>query len=107
MDRQRRAANPEHDDEKGHLKKAGKKKLPWKQSRGYQKTRRRKAEQERKLAAHRKSLHGCKVHAIHAIHAIVAVGNTIILEKISFKAWQKQYGKSVGKRGHASPRDVC
>jgi hypothetical protein len=92
MDRQRRAANPEHYDEKGRLKKASKKKLPWKQSRGYQKTRRRKAEQERKLAAHRKSLHGCKVHAI------VAVGNTIILEKISFKAWQKQYGKSVGMR---------
>jgi len=28
----------------------------------------------------------------------VAVGNTIILEKISYKGWQKRYGKSVGLR---------
>ena len=53
---------------------------------------RRKAERERRLAAHRKSLHGRKVHEI------VSVGNTIILEKISYKAWQKQYGRSVGLR---------
>lgn len=92
MDRQRRAANPDNYDEKGCVKKAGKKRLIWKQSKGYQKTRRRKAEKERKLAAHRKSLHGRKVHAI------IAVGNTIILEKISYKAWQKQYGRSVGLR---------
>ena len=51
-----------------------------------------KATKERKLAAHRKSLHGRKVHEI------VAVGNTVILEKISYKAWQKQYGRSVGLR---------
>jgi hypothetical protein len=92
MDRQRRAANPDNYDERGRIKKAGKQKLVWKQSKGYQQTRRRKAEKERKLAAHRKSLHGRKVHEI------VAVGNTIILEKLSYKAWQKQYGKSVGLR---------
>jgi len=28
----------------------------------------------------------------------VAVGNRILLEKISYKAWQKRYGKSVGLR---------
>jgi hypothetical protein len=92
MDRQRRAANPDNYDEKGRIKKHGKKKLVWKQSRGYQKTRQRLAEKERKLAAHRKSLHGRKVHEI------VAVGNTIILEKISYKGWQKQYGTSVELR---------
>jgi hypothetical protein len=64
----------------------------WKQSKGYQRTQRRKAEKERKLATHRKSLHGRKVHEM------VAVGNTVILEKISYKAWQKQYGMSVGLR---------
>src|SRR6516162_1991795 len=32
------------------------------------------------------------------VHEIVAVGNTVILEKISYSAWQKQYGKSVGLR---------
>jgi hypothetical protein len=31
-------------------------------------------------------------------HEIVRIGKTIILEKISYKGWQKQYGKSVGLR---------
>ncbi|GHO81827.1 hypothetical protein KSD_95980 [Ktedonobacter sp. SOSP1-85] len=87
MDRQRRAANPEHYDEKGRIKKQGKMKLRWKQSKRYQATRRRKANKERKLAAHRKSLHGRNVHEV------VALGNTIIIEKIFYKAWQKQFGK--------------
>ena len=67
-------------------------KLHWKTSRNYEKTRRMKATKERKLAAHRKSLHGQKVHEI------VAVGNTIFLEKLSYKAWQNSTGKSVGLR---------
>ena len=92
MDRQRRVANPEHYDAHGRIKKRGTQKLVWKSSRSYQKTRQRKATRERKLAAHRQSLHGRKVHEI------VAVGNTILLEKISYKAWQKRYGRSVGLR---------
>src|SRR5205814_7770061 len=64
----------------------------WKSSRSYEKTRRRKAAKEGALAAYRKSLHGRKVQEI------VAVGNTMLLEKISYKGWQKQYGKSVGLR---------
>ncbi len=92
MDRQRRAANPEHYDQQGRIKKQGKQRLRWKNSRGYERTRRRKAEQERKLAAHRKSLHGRKVHEI------VSQGKTVIMEKISYRAWQKQFGRSVGLR---------
>ncbi len=92
MDRQRRAANPEHYDDKGRIKTPGNKRLQWKTSRGYERTRRRKAEKERKLAAHRKSLHGRKVHEI------ASQGQTVIIEKISYKAWQKQYGRSVGLR---------
>lgn len=92
MERQRRAANPENYDDQGRIKKQGKKRLQWKNSRGYERTRRRKAEQERKLAAHRKSLHGRKVHEI------VSQGHTIIIERSSYKAWQKQYGRSVGLR---------
>ena len=92
MDRKLRAANPDNYDGQGRIKKTGKKKLVWKQSKNDEKIRRRKAEKERKLAAHRKSLHGRKVHEI------VAIGNTVILEKRSYKAWQKQYGKSVGLR---------
>ncbi|GHO51374.1 AAA family ATPase [Ktedonospora formicarum] len=92
MDRQRRAGNPEHYDEKGRIRKQSKQKRQWKQSKHSQATRRRKATKERKLAAHRKSLHGRKVHEV------MALGKTIILEKISYKAWQKTYGKSVGLR---------
>ena len=64
----------------------------WKRSTGYERTRRRKAAHERKLAAHRKSLHG------RLVHKLVAQGNTIVLEKIFYKAWQKHFGKSVGLR---------
>ena len=92
MDRQRRAANPGNYDAQGRIKKGSKTRLRWKTSKRYEQTRQRRAAKERKLAAHRKSLHGRKVHEI------VAVGNTVILEKISYKAWQKQYGRSVGLR---------
>ncbi len=93
LDRQRRANNPDNYDEKGCVKKHGKgQRLTWHNSKGYLTTRRRLANQERKLVAHRKSLHG------YVAHFIVALGNHIHLEKISYKAWQKQYGKSVGLR---------
>jgi hypothetical protein len=92
MERQRRAGNPENYDEQGRIKKRSKHRLHWNSSKRYLKTRQRKAAKERRLAAHRRSLHGRKVHEI------VAVGHTVIIEKISYKAWQKQYGKSVGLR---------
>ena len=92
MERQRRAANPEHYDERGRPRKRGKGVPRWKQSHGYQVSRRRKATRERRLAAHRKSLHG------RLVHQIVTVGHTIITEKLSYKGWQKRYGKSVGLR---------
>jgi Putative transposase DNA-binding domain len=86
LDRQRRANNPQNYDQKGRVKKG---RLRWKDSQGYKATRRRLATQERKLAAHRKSLHG------RLVHEIVACGTTITTEKLSYKAWQRQYGKSV------------
>jgi len=93
LDRQRCANNPQNYDEKGRIKKGGKGKqhLVWKNSKGYLATKRRLASKERKLAAHRKSLHGWLVHQI------IRRGNTIRTEKLSYKAWQKQYGKSVGR----------
>jgi hypothetical protein len=45
MDRQRRAANPEHYDDKGRPKKRGKGAPQRKEGLGYQTSRRRKAEQ--------------------------------------------------------------
>ena len=51
LKRQRRDNNPQNYDEKGRVKKAGKQRLHWKTSKGYERIRRRKAEKERKLAA--------------------------------------------------------
>ena len=92
MDRQQRANNPEHYDAQGRIKKGGKQRLHWKHSKRYLATRRRKATRERKLAAHRKSLHG------RLVHEIVAIGHTVVTEKVSYRAWQKRFGKSVGLR---------
>ena len=92
MDRQRHANNPENYDEQGRVKKHGKTRLRWKESKRYKATRRQHAHTERRLAAHRKSLHG------KLAHDIVKVGNTIHLEKTSFKGWQKQYGRRMGLR---------
>jgi hypothetical protein len=89
MDRLRRATNPDNCDEKGRIKKG---RLHWKESKRYQATRRQHANTERKLAAHRKSLHG------YLAHRIAQVGTTITIEKTSLKAWQKQYGRSIGFR---------
>src|SRR5215469_12284073 len=89
MDRQRRANNPDNYDEKGRVKKG---RLHWKESKRYKATRRRHAHTERRLAAHRKSLHA------HLAHRIRQVGSTISIEKTSFKGWQKQYGRSIGLR---------
>jgi transposase len=92
MERQRRANNPENYDEQGRVKRHGKTRLRWKESKRYQATRRQHATIERRLAAHRKSLHG------HLAHTIAQMGNTIHIEKTSFKGWQKQYGRSIGLR---------
>jgi hypothetical protein len=92
LDRQRRANNPQNYDEKGRVKKRGRQRLAWKNSKGYLATKSRLAHQERKLAAHRKSLHG------RLVHEIIRTGSDIHIEKISYKGWQKKFGKSVGLR---------
>lgn len=92
MERQRRSKNPENYDAKGRIKKPGKGHLKWKHSKRYLATRQRKATRERKLAAHRKSLHG------RLVHEIVALGTTVITEKLSYRSWQKSFGRSVGLR---------
>ena len=84
MDRQRRANNPENFDEHGRIKKQGQQRLSWKHSKRYVATRRRKATRQRRLAAHRKSLHG------RLVHEIVAIGNTVITEQLSYRARPQQ-----------------
>jgi hypothetical protein len=51
------------------------------------------AELYRKQAAYRKSLHGRQVNRI------LALGNAIKMEGLSYRAFQKMFGKSVGFRG--------
>jgi hypothetical protein len=92
MERQRRANNPDNYEESGRIKKHSTTRICWKESKRYQATSREHANAERKLAAHRKSLHG------KLAHDVVAAGNTITIEKTSFKGWQKQYGRSIGLR---------
>jgi hypothetical protein len=89
MERQRRLNNPHNYDEKGQVRKGH---MRWKESHRYHQSRRQYANTERKLAAHRKSLHGSLVHRI--LH----LGQNIQIEHTSFKGWQKMFGKSVNQR---------
>lgn len=99
MESSRRANNPDNYNpnfinnkgwkKKGTIKKGRK---TWNNSHAYQKTRTAKSNLERKLAAHRKSLHG------QLVNEILSLGNNVKLEKLSYKSFQKNYGKSVGKR---------
>jgi transposase len=89
MDRSRRATNPNNFNANGTVKKGSKQ---WNSSKSYLKTRNSKANLERKLAAQRKSLHG------ELVNETLRSGDVIKLEKLSYKAFQKLFGKSVGKR---------
>ena len=88
LDRQRRANNPEHYDERGRVKK-GKKR--WKVSKRQRKVQARRREVYRRLAATRKRSHG------QLAHRVLALGSTFQLEQISYRAWQKRFGRSVGR----------
>ena len=89
LDRQRRANNPDNYETNGTIK-AGK--LTWTSSNRMQQTREQLAELHRQLAAQRKSLHG------QLVNQILRLGNVIQLEQIAYRAWQKHYGRSVGRR---------
>jgi putative transposase len=87
LDRQRRANNPEHYDERSRVKPGRKR---WKASKRQYKVQAQRRELHRKLAATRKRSHG------QLAHQVVALGETFHLEHLSYRAWQKRYGRSVG-----------
>ncbi len=89
MDRSRRANNPDNYNLNGTIKKG---KITWNNSKKYLTTAASKANLDRKLAGHRKALHG------RLVHEILRLGDVVKLEKLSYKAFQKLFGKSVGKR---------
>ena len=92
LERERRANNPEHYDAQGRIKKRrrGQEQRVWRESQSYQKTRRRLATTERKLAAHQRSLHG------HLANQVIRLGDDLRIEKVSYKGWQRCFGRSVG-----------
>ena len=89
MDRSRRATNPENYNPNGTIKKGAKR---WRRSEQYKRRQRRKAEIERKLACRRKRSHG------QLANRILGQGNTIKTEKLSYKSFQKNFGRSVKVR---------
>ena len=88
LDRSLRATNPDNYNPNGTVKK-GKK---FKKSNRYKTISQDLAETDRILAAHRKSLHG------KDINEIIAMGTRIKTENVSYKSWQKRYGRSIGMR---------
>jgi len=91
LDRQRRAGDPQNYNKDGTIKQGVK--LEWHFSRRYVYTREQMAELYRKQAAYRKSLHGRKANQI------LRLGNVIKMEGLSYRAFQRMFGKSVGFRG--------
>lgn len=89
LDRQRRANNPDNYNQNGTAKKGARR---WRKSGRQRQTLLELSEIQRKQAAHRKSLHG------RLANEILAMGPTIRTEKLSYKAFQRMFGKSVGFR---------
>ena len=93
MDRQRRAGNPDNFNSNGTVKKGAKR---WNKSNRYKKTAAKKREIERKQAVHRKSLHG------KLVNQTLRLGKNLKTEKVSVRAWQKMFGKSIGFKSPSS-----
>lgn len=89
MDRSRRATNPDNFDAKGRCRKGFKK---WNRSRRYQTLAVKHRERDRRLAVERKRTHG------ELANRILAGGTTIKTEKLSYKSFQKNFGRSVKVR---------
>jgi len=86
VDRQRRANNPDNYQPNGTVRTGAKR---WHKSKRQRRTETKLAELQRKQAAYRKSLHG------QLANHILFLGNIIKTEKVSYKAFQRMFGKSV------------
>ena len=89
MDRSRRATNLDNFDAKGRAIKG---KRRWNRSQRYQALAASKRERDRALAAERKRSHG------ELANRILGQGTTIKTEELSYKSFQKNYGRSVKVR---------
>jgi hypothetical protein len=89
QDRSRRATNPQNFETSGVAKKGAKR---WAKSARYQRRQIEINELERCLAEARKRDHG------ELINKILGLGNLIPIEKLSYKGWQKRFGRSAKVR---------
>jgi len=92
MDRSRRATNPDCFNPDGTWKKGTRQKVF---SSRYKSIRSELSEVERVLASERKRSHG------EMSNAILSHGNIIQSERLSYRAFQKRYGRSVKRRAPA------
>jgi putative transposase len=92
LDRQRRANNPHNYLPNGTVRKGRRGHKHWRESQRQRQTQARLANRQRRLAAHHKSLHG------HLAHQILRQGSMFLLEKVSYRAWQRRYGRSIQRR---------
>ena len=93
MDRSKRGSNPGNYNKDGTIKKSiSGKRLQWVFTGGYLRLRARLKELHRRLAAYRRTEHG------KLANRVVAMGNTVMAEKLSYKAFQRMFGKSVRDR---------
>lgn len=91
QDRSRRATNPERFHADGTAKRGGTGK-GWVRSSRYRARQARLQDIERKLAEARKRDHG------HLANKIMGLGNVIQTEKLSYKSFQKNFGRSAKAR---------
>jgi len=89
QDRSKRAMNSDNFNANGTIKRGPKR---WAKSGRYQRRQHKLADLERKLAATRKRDHG------HLANKILGLGNVIQTEKLSYRSFQKNYGRSAKVR---------
>ncbi|MGO8946370.1 MAG: zinc ribbon domain-containing protein [Ktedonobacterales bacterium] len=89
LDRQRRANNPDNYLPDGRVKPGRKGRKHWRESVRQRRVQAHLADRQRRLAAHRTSLHG------RIAHRLLRQGNVILVEKVSYRAWQRRFGRSV------------
>ncbi|EQD43262.1 ISChy9, transposase orfB, partial [mine drainage metagenome] len=93
MDRSRRGSNPDHYHRDGTVKKATPgKRLQWVLTTGYLRLRARLRELHRVQAADRRTEHG------KLANHVIAMGHTVLAEKLSDPAFQRMFGQSVRDR---------
>lgn len=86
-DRSRRAMNPDNFNPNKTIKPRKQRKA-WKRSKRMIRLAAKRADLQRKEKAHRKNLHG------KLVHRVLSLGNDVRTEKLSYKGFQRSFGRS-------------